>query len=1354
MKEPSRWYPQTVAVSRSADDMTEFDELRPTGRTLCLWLLVALFAATAAWGLDPRLAITQYGRGVWTTANGLPQDSIRGITQTTDGYLWIGTMGGLARFDGGSFTVFNSANTPALGLGEITTVTADPGGGLWIGTNGAGVVRFENGKFTRMAAVSELPSDSVRVLMPDSRGVLWIGADNGLARYDHGKVSTVFRGRGQLTVHCGLEYPAGTLWFGTNSGLKKLENGSLTTYTARDGLGNDAVWGLAGGPDGELWIGTRPGGLSVLRHGVFHTYTTRDGLTSNAVIALARDRDANLWIGTEGGGLNRFAGGKFVSAPGPAGLSNKVIRCLYEDREGSLWMGTAGGGLSRLKDDPFTERSTREDLPTDIVRTIFRDNWGNVWLGTGNGAVQITPQGRVLHYTTRDGFRSDIVCPVLRARNGDLWAGSEDGILYSFRNADFTDPAARRTWKLEGGIRIVFEQSDGTIWVGTSAQLVRLRDGRKTVVGLDEGMADAIPTAIAEHAGGGFWLGTHKGIQEFRDGRFLPVLGPDRGIVGTPVGMLEDSDRVLWAVTSTGLDRISNGRVTTFDRTHGLPDAGMSQIIEDNFHTFWITTRKGIWRVSKQDCEAVAEGRARTLPVSVFDAADGIHGTSEFQIGYSPGASKMPDGTLWFPSFGGIVSVDPAKISTNRRPPPVFVERVTADNHEVAEGGRIVAGSNLEIHYTALSLISPERVRFRYLLEGFDDEWVDAGTRRVAYFTNLPPGPYRFRVVACNNDGVWNLEGASFRFELSPRFYQTAWFYLLCGLAVAGVAASVYRWRVRGLRAREKWLRERVEERTAALRIEVQERKRAEEAAKQANESLANAERHYRRIFNGVSDAVFVSTLREDGSPGRFIQANDQACRYLGYSRDELLQMGPHDLAAPEMRDRIKAIGERLLAEGQGLFETIYMAKNGKRIPVEVNAHIFDIEGTPALLSSVRDISEREAAEAEKAKLEGELRQAQKLESVGRLAGGVAHDFNNLLTVINGYSGFLLNRLHASDPLRKFAEAIGNAGERAASLTKQLLAFSRKQVIEPRLLNLNETIQDAMPMLQRLIGEDIALTARLDDALEQVMADPDQIHQVLMNLAVNARDAMPDGGKLGIETANVDLGKDDVSTRQDSVPGRYVLMTVTDTGHGMDETTRQQIFEPFFTTKGFGKGTGLGLSTVYGIVRQSGGWIDVRSEVGVGTSFQVYLPRMDGPPLPEPKKAGASTEKGSETILLVEDQAAVRAFTNAALQRQGYRVIEAPGGEEAIAVAGRHPGEIHLLLTDVVLPGMNGKELSERLKVPRPDVKVLFTSGYPADVIAHRGVLDHGLSFLHKPYSMDELAAKVRELLGPPSEPK
>jgi CheY-like chemotaxis protein len=367
---------------------------------------------------------------------------------------------------------------------------------------------------------------------------------------------------------------------------------------------------------------------------------------------------------------------------------------------------------------------------------------------------------------------------------------------------------------------------------------------------------------------------------------------------------------------------------------------------------------------------------------------------------------------------------------------------------------------------------------------------------------------------------------------------------------------------------------------------------------------------------------------------------------------------------------------------------------------------------------------------------------------VGRLAGGVAHDFNNLLTLINGYSESVLKALRPSDPLYPYAQEIKRAGEHAASLTNQLLTFSRKQVIQPRPLDMSAIVNDAERMLQRLIGEDIELVTTLDPLLGQVMADPDQIHQVIMNLVVNSRDAMPEGGKLEITIKNVDVDEDSMGAHPDVVPGRYVLMNVTDTGIGMDEDTLQSAFEPFFTTKQPGEGTGLGLSTVYGIVRQSGGWIHVRSEVGQGTSFRIYLPRIDAWSVPDRAEADrAKALHGDETVLVVEDNEAVRRLTRTILEAYGYQVIEAANSTEAFAVEKEHSGEIHLLLTDVILPGMNGMALSERLRALRPKLRVLFTSGYTADVIARRGVLQRDVAYLQKPFGPDSLAAKVREVL-------
>jgi CheY-like chemotaxis protein len=375
------------------------------------------------------------------------------------------------------------------------------------------------------------------------------------------------------------------------------------------------------------------------------------------------------------------------------------------------------------------------------------------------------------------------------------------------------------------------------------------------------------------------------------------------------------------------------------------------------------------------------------------------------------------------------------------------------------------------------------------------------------------------------------------------------------------------------------------------------------------------------------------------------------------------------------------------------------------------------------------------------------------MEAVGRLAGGVAHDFNNLLTVIISYTDLLLEDLDRDDPKREDVTAVRKAAEGAAALTHQLLAFSRKQVLQPKVLDLNATVASTEKLLRRLIGEDIRLVAKLGSSLGRVKADPGQIEQVIMNLAVNARDARPAGGQLTIETADVAMDEAYVRGHPTAEPGRYVMLAVSDTGIGMDEQTKAHIFEPFFTTKELGKGTGLGLATVYGIVKQSGGFIWLYSEPGQGTSFKIYLPLVEESAQRHAMPAVAKLPRGTETILVVEDAPAVRTVIRQVLERQGYTVLEAPNGEAAFALATKHHGPIHLLLTDVVMPGVNGRQLSEQLARPRPDMLVLFTSGYTDDSVVRHGILESGIAYLQKPFTPDGLARKVREVLDSPQGP-
>jgi two-component system cell cycle sensor histidine kinase/response regulator CckA len=483
-----------------------------------------------------------------------------------------------------------------------------------------------------------------------------------------------------------------------------------------------------------------------------------------------------------------------------------------------------------------------------------------------------------------------------------------------------------------------------------------------------------------------------------------------------------------------------------------------------------------------------------------------------------------------------------------------------------------------------------------------------------------------------------------------------------------------------------------------------------------------------------------------DAEP-RVVDWNPTAERIFGYTKQEALGISPSDFYPPSFRRDADEILRRIRGGDMGAHSVNEnVTKDGRTITCEwLNTPLFEEDGRFAgILSLAQDVTERLA-------LEEQFRQAQKMEAFGQLAGGVAHDFNNLLTVISGYSEMLLEILPPADPNREMIQEILKAGVRAALLTRQLLVFSRKQLVQLQVLDLNAVVASTEKMLGRLIGEDMNMTTVLAPDLERVKVDPGQVEQVIVNLVVNARDAMPQGGRITIETANVDLDESYAQSHVGVTPGRYVLLAVSDAGCGMSEEVKARIFEPFFTTKEVGKGTGLGLATVFGIVKQSGGHLRVHSETGRGTTFKIYLPSVaDVIPAAQAQTESAPVLTGTETILLVEDEKAVRAMAGFALRTNGYTLVEAADGEEAVRLCERHEGPIHLLVTDVVMPRMGGRQLTERLKTLHPEMRVLFVSGYTDDAVVRHGILQAQVQFLQKPFTVDALIRKVRAVLDGP----
>ncbi|HEV2453656.1 MAG TPA: two-component regulator propeller domain-containing protein, partial [Verrucomicrobiae bacterium] len=731
------------------------------------------------------------------TEEGLPHNVVRAIAQTPDGYLWAGTLDGLARFDGLNFKVFDSKNTAALRDSHITALCADASGALWIGTY-EGLARLKDGNFSLYDRAMGLAGDHINVICQCRDGSIWIGTESGLSQYQNGVFKNYTSKNGLLSDSIRALYQdgAGTLWVGTVAGLNFLNHDGV--FGKIDALQNVSIRGITQDRAGRLWIGSDNGMIWHHFGAEFYAYGRQYGLSDPFVNVVCEDSQGNLWVGTHSG-LNRFRDGRFFNEVDSEGDPYDEVNAMFQDRDGDLWVGS-NEGLTRLSQKRFFAYDMRQGLSHNDTVSVLQDRNGNIWVGTFGGGLNEIRDESVAVYCRTNGLSNDEALALLESRDGSIWMGEDnDGGLYRFENGIFQ----HYTWKdglIKSGILAIYEDHGSNLWIGTSQGLSCLRNGHFTNYQTNQYHAGEIVRAVSEDPDGGMWFGTDHGLVRFSDGIFTNFTARQGLSDDSITALYEDDQSNLWIGTENGgLDRYYNGTFRAYTAQQGLFCDCIYAVIEDDYGWLWMTSPKGIFCVRKPGLVALDHENQRFITCINYGKSDGLETTICSGVA-KPSAWKAQDGRLWFATTKGLVVVNP-DIKLDRTPSPVFIEQLTVDgNRTIQLSSSTPEGSDrrmvippgrgtLEFQFTMLDFSRPAEDRFLCMLTGADQDWVDVGSRRSAYYNNLRPGRYVFRVKACNAVGVWNEAGASLELVMRPHYWQTWWFRALAVLlAVTGVA--------------------------------------------------------------------------------------------------------------------------------------------------------------------------------------------------------------------------------------------------------------------------------------------------------------------------------------------------------------------------------------------------------------------------------------------------------------------------------------------------------------------------------------------------------------------------------------